>query len=210
MEIMFLGHSCFRIKGKKSSVVVDPYSKEIGFLLPKVKADAVVISHDHFDHNDVSRVEDYRVKITEPGEYEVGGIKIVGIASFHDEVKGAKRGENTIYKIVVDDIVVVHLGDLGTKLTDEQIEDLNRVEVLLLPVGGKYTIGADEAVEIVKELNPAIVVPMHFKEQGKKVDVGTVGQFIEKIGLEARKVGKKLTVKKEDLGEETELVLMGR
>lgn len=210
MELTYLGHACFRIRGKKGTVVVDPYSKDIGFLMPKIKADAVLITHQHDDHNADERVKDYRVKIEGVGEYEVGGIKITGIASFHDKEKGKKRGRNTIYKIVVDGIEVVHLGDLGCDLTDEQIEILNKVEVLLVPVGGKYTIDADEAVEIVKELEPSVVVPMHFMEKGKKIDIDPVDKFIEKIDSRPNKVGKKLTLKEEDLGEETELVLMSR
>jgi len=210
MELTYLGHSCFRIKGRQGSVVIDPYSKGIGMLLPKVKADAVLVSHDHYDHNEVSRVEDYRLKIAGPGEFEVSGIKITGISSFHDDVGGKKRGLNTIYEIEVDDIVVVHLGDLGTKLTDKQVEVLDKVDILLVPVGGNYTLDGVRAVEVVKDLSPSIVIPMHFSEKGKSIELAEVSEFIEKIGVEAKKVGNKVNIKKDQLGEELELLIMER
>jgi len=210
MEVTFYGHSCFRIKGKKGTAVIDPYNKDIGFLMPKVKTDLVLSTHDHVDHNDFSRVEDYRLVVKGVGSYEVGEIEVDGYSSWHDEKKGQERGENIIYKIKVDDVWLVHLGDLGEKLSDKLIEELSVVDILFIPVGGNYTIDADQAVEIVNKLSPSIVIPMHFKEEGKEVDVESVDEFIKKMDKEVKRVDRKIKIGKDDLSEDVEVVLMSR
>lgn len=143
MDISFLGHSAFKLKGKTASVVTDPYDPSIGLKFPKTEADIVTITHDHLDHNAADQVGGNPFVISGPGEYEVKGIKIIGVPSFHDEKKGEVRGKNTIYNIKIDGLYICHLGDLGqTELGSEQSDAIGQVDVLLIPVGGFYTIDA--------------------------------------------------------------------
>lgn len=167
MEITKIGHSSFKIKTKKIILVTDPFNPEmVGKKFPKTKAEIVTISHNHKDHNYTNGLEGIRKIIDGPGEYEVSGVSILGYASFHDDKKGEERGKNVIYKIESEDIKIVHLGDLGHDLSDKECQCLGEVDVLMIPVGGFYTIGPKEAVEILKKLNPSITIPMHYNQSG--------------------------------------------
>lgn len=213
MEIQFLGHSSFRIKGKKIIVVTDPYSKEVGFEMPRVSADIVTVSHEHFDHNAVDQVggtvrrkEPFVIRA--PGEYEVESVFVFGVASWHDKKKDGERGTNTIFAITFEGLRLVHLGDLGHKLADKQIEKVGEVDILMVPVGGNYTIGPKEAGEVVNQLEPLVVIPMHFQTKKYKKDFGleaTAGDFLEELGVEAEPQ-EKLVVSKESLPDEREVV----
>lgn len=213
MEISYLGHSCFKIKGKQATVVIDPYSPSVGFRMPKVEADVVTISHAHADHNFIEGVRGEPFVIFEPGEYEIKGIEIWGVATFHDDEGGAKRGKNIVHHIKIDEITIVHLGDLGHKLTPEQIEHLNEVDVLLVPVGGFYTIDAAAAREVIDQLEPKVVIPMHFRtkkhneELFKEVDGLDV--FLKEMGEEKIEPQKKLKIKnKSELPEERKVIVL--
>jgi len=164
MDIYHLGHSAFRIKGKSVTVVIDPYNASIGFKFPKhVTADIVTLSHDHADHNAIGEIEGSPFVISGPGEYEVKGVGVIGIGTYHDDVKGQKRGRNTIYRIDIDDVAIVHLGDLGHELSKETLEELGNVDILLVPCGGYYTIDAEMATKVVGDIEPCVVIPMHYK-----------------------------------------------
>lgn len=164
MEIIYLGHSSFRIKTKGASIVTDPYDpKMVGLKFPKISADIVTVSHEHNDHNRRELVKNVRKIVDGPGEYEIGGVSIVGLPSFHDDKGGSVRGKNTIYILEAESLRLVHLGDLGHKLDESQIEVIGDVDVLMVPVGGEYTIGASTASEIVHALTPKIIIPMHYK-----------------------------------------------
>src|SRR3990167_5628376 len=170
MDITYLGHASFRLKGKTAAVVVDPYDPSVGPKFPKVEADIVAVTHQHFDHNAVGNVSGEPFLVSGPGEYEVKGIEVVGVSSFHDNKKGEERGLNTIYNFKIDRINVCHLGDLGqTSLTDAQVEEIGNVDVLLLPVGGYFTIDASEANKIASQLEPLIIIPMHYKDSETKI-----------------------------------------
>jgi L-ascorbate metabolism protein UlaG (beta-lactamase superfamily) len=217
MDITYLGHASFKIRGRKASVVTDPYNSSVGFSYPRVSADVVTVSHNHPDHNDYKSVSgtsrrDKPFIIQYPGEYEVSGISVFGIPSFHDANTGQDRGRNTMYLIQIDDVAVVHLGDLGHILTDKQVEAVGDVDVLLLPVGGIYTIGAKEAVEIVNQLQPAYVIPMHFrtKRHSKKTfgELSTVDDFINEAGYDQVEFTKKLSISKTQLPGEMEVIVL--
>jgi len=156
MEISWLGHSCFKIKGSHATVITDPYSPELGYSLGKPTAHIVTVSHQHRGHCYVQGVGGEPRLVTGPGEYEIRGVLIIGIATFHDKVGGKERGKNTVYLTEVDEISVCHLGDLGHVLTAEQVEELGNVDVLLLPVGGVSTITASIAAEVVRQLEPKV------------------------------------------------------
>lgn len=216
MDISYLGHSCFKLKGKNSSVITDPFEKEVGFSLPRLSADVVTVSHDHFDHNNWKGVTGTARRtnpfvIDTPGEYEVLGVSVFGVKTYHDDKKGEERGENVVYSILIDGVSVVHLGDLGHKLSESAVSDLNGVDVLLCPVGGTYTINPKEAVEIISAIEPSIVVPMHYKsdkhDQEKFGQLSSVEEFLAELGKEAQK-SDRLSVNKTSLPEEMEVVVL--
>lgn len=214
MQINYLGHSCFKIKTKNTILITDPFDQYIGFSMPLTKADIVTISHEHKDHNYLKKIEGNPFIIRAPGEYEIADISIFGLRAFHDKVKGAERGRNTIYTIRTEEISLCHLGDLGHKLSDKQLEEVNGVDVLFIPVGGVYTIDPKEAVEVVNQVEPKIVIPMHYKSSGldDKIFGGlaTLDDFLKEIGaLEARKENK-LVISKVSLPEEMEVICLLR
>lgn len=213
MEIKFLGHACFRIRGKAVVVLTDPYDPYLGFKLPKIQADIITISHDHKDHNyleavtgSAKRKKPFAVK--GPGEYEIAGVSIFGIKTFHDASQGKERGENTAYVMIIDGLRIAHLGDLGHKLTDAQMEEINGVDVLMIPVGGTYTLDSQEAVEVVGQVEPKIVIPMHYHLPGLTIKLSSVEEFLKEIGAESVKPVVKLTVAKDRLPGEREVVVL--
>lgn len=202
MDIKYLGHSSFHIKTKDSTVVTDPYdTKMVGIKYPKVDADIVTVSHQHGDHNAVAAVGGKPLVIDWPGEYEKRGVRITGYQTFHDKNKGADRGENIMFKIEADGISILHCGDLGLVPDQNFIEDIGEVNILMVPIGGFYTIDPQEAVEVVRKVEPSIVIPMHYNHE--KLDqqmfskLATVQDFLQKIGATPETTAK-LTVKKED------------
>ena len=203
MIINWFGQSCFKIQGQDAVVVTDPFDKEIGLKLPKLSADILTISHDHHDHNNISAVfgitQDRPFLITQPGEYEVKKTFVYGIKSFHDDKQGQERGINTIFRFEMENITLVHLGDLGHSLTDELIASLEGVDVLFLPVGGGYTINLKQAVEIVSQLEPRIVIPMHYNLPGLKTStkIDGVEAFCKEMGASNQPVEKLKLVKKD-------------
>lgn len=211
MEVKYLGHSGFRIKGKKTILVTDPYDPYIGFEMPKVSADIVTISHDHKDHNNVAAVGKTTRRepfiISGPGEYEILGVSVFGVSSFHDTKRGAERGKNTIYVINIDGMRLVHLGDLGHKLDDKQIEEVNGADILFIPVGGTYTIDTRMAVEVIGQIQPKIIIPMHYKVPGLVFDLAPVDEFLKEMGVEV-KPAPKLTISKDKLPEERAVVVL--
>lgn len=176
MEITSLGHSSFRLKGKTATVVTDPYDPAmVGLAFPKhVAADIVTVSHDHGDHNAVGNLEGRPFVVRGPGEYEIKGVGIVGIGVYHDTENGAQRGSNTIYRIELDGLSFVHLGDLGHSLSADQVDTLDGVDILFVPVGGYYTIDAPTAAALVNKISPSIVIPMHYGRKGLSEKIGTV------------------------------------
>lgn len=212
MDITFLGHSSFRLKGKTATVVTDPFDPEVvGLKFPKVAADIVTVSHQHEDHNQADLVKDVKRLVSGPGEYEIMGVSIIGIPTFHDEKKGAKRGKNTIYVYEMDGLRLVHLGDLGHKLHEKILEKIGDIDILMVPVGGGYTIGPTEAVEVARAIEPKIVIPMHYQMPGLNpatfAKLSSTKPFLAEIGLLVEKIDK-LSVKKENIGEESKVILL--
>lgn len=196
MEIYPLGHASFRLKGKTGTVVTDPYLKD-------AEADIVTVSHDHFDHNVVSKVAGDPFVIAGPGEYEIKGISVVGVSVFHDDSEGKERGKNVVYKITIDEVRVCHLGDLGHKLTDTQLDAIGDVDILFIPVGGKYTIDNKTAVQVVAQLEPLVVVPMHYGGELEPVQ-----SFLKEMGAEGVAAQPKLVLSKEKLPETTTVIVL--
>jgi L-ascorbate metabolism protein UlaG (beta-lactamase superfamily) len=214
MEIIWHGHSFFEIKSKENKnqirIVIDPFSKEVGLRVPRVEADILLISHDHYDHNNKSAVSGNYFLVDSAGEYEVKGVFVKAIKSFHDNVEGKERGENLIFVIESENLRVCHLGDLGQKeLSEKQIEEIGRVDVLLIPVGGVYTISAKESVKILEQLEPKIAVPMHYNLPKLKIKLDSLEKFLKLLGIKSLSPEKKLSIKKEDLlQQETKIILL--
>ena len=208
MDINWLGHSCFRIKGRQASIVTDPYPPDLGYSLGKPTADIVTVSHQHPSHNYHQGVGGEPRLITGPGEYEIAGVLIIGIATFHDAEGGQKRGKNTIYLMDVDGVAICHLGDLGHVLTAEQVEEIDDVDVLLLPVGGVSTINASMAAEVIRQLEPKVVVPMHYKTPVLNRELGPVEKFLKEMGIERLDSQPKLSLTPSSLPASTQVFLL--
>ena len=208
MEITWLGHSCFRIKSNPIVIITDPYSPDLGYSLGKPTARIVTVSHQHPGHSYVQGIGGEPRLVAGPGEYEIGGVLIMGVATFHDGEKGKKRGKNTVYVMEVGEISVCHLGDLGHVLTAEQVEELDNVDVLLLPVGGVSTIDASMAVEVVRQLDPKIVIPMHYKTEALSWELESVEKFLKEMGAEQVDSQHKLSLAKSNLPITTQVFLL--
>ena len=213
MIINWYGHSCFKITNQGGHLIVltDPFDKKIGLNPPRCGADIVTVSHQHYDHNNTKVITGMEGSnpfiIDGPGEYEIKGVSIVGYNSFHDK---EKKENNIIYSMEIDKIKICHLGDFGQdKLSDKQIEKIGNVDILMIPVGGNYTIGAKRAAGIVNQIDPGIVIPIHYKIPGLNIKLNDVKDFLKEMGLNGVIPVDKLTVKKKDLiGKAMEVVVM--
>jgi len=210
MEIIWRGHAFFEIVTKTKKIAVDPFSEKIGLKGPKIKTDILLITHNHYDHNEKRIVSGNYFLIEGPGEYEVGGIFIYGIESFHDNVQGKERGKNTIYLIETENLRICHMGDFGQKeLTQQQKEKLLPVDILMIPVGGTYTIEPKEAVQIINEIEPKFVIPMHYFVEGLKIKLAKVDEFLKAFGEKKIAPVESLKIKrKEELPETTKVLLL--
>ncbi len=212
MDINWYGQSMFRFKGKTTTVVIDPYNPQMLGLKPlkEIESSLVLVSHHHPDHDYVQAVVDHPMIIDGPGEYEISGISIIGVQTYHDMNKGAQRGTNTVYNVEIDGINVVHLGDLGHILSEEDISGIGNVDILLIPVGGNYTINAEDAAKIVAQLEPKIVIPMHYKFDDLKLEIDSVEPFLKEMGVEGLTPSPKLTISREKLPGETQVILLSK
>lgn len=208
MEITWFGHACFRLRAREGTVVTDPFGKESGYTMPQIRADVVTISHDHENHNQTKGFRGKPHIIHGPGEYEVKGIFVKGIATYHDNEHGKKFGRNTVYRYDLEKLTVAHLGDLGHILLQTQVEVLNSIDVLLIPVGGGATIGPTEAAEIVSLVEPRIVIPMHYKTPAYKGELQEVEKFLDQMGVKSVGSQDSLKVTVPSLPEETKVVLL--
>lgn len=229
MQIVWKGQACFHItasKGNKEQVkiLIDPFEDSLGLKLSPQEADIVLVTHAHFDHNNVKAAKPARnashsdagggtpFLIDSQGEYETKGVFVQGIKTFHDDTQGKERGLNTVYTIAVEGITLCHMGDLGQKeLTPEQVEQIGQVHVLLIPVGGTYTITGKEAGKIISQIEPAMVIPMHYALPKVKAKLAPVSEFLQAMGKKDLEPQAKLTIKEKDVAgeqKEAEIVVM--
>jgi L-ascorbate metabolism protein UlaG (beta-lactamase superfamily) len=172
VKVLWHGHSCFQLQGKSVTVVTDPF-KGIGIPEHKAAADIVMVSHGHRDHNNVKPVlgKDGQVLESFTGFKEIKGVTVKGVATFHDNATGSKRGKNSVYTFGLDGVQFCHLGDLGHELPSSTVEDLGRVDVLFVPIGGFFTIGPETATTICEKLNPKVTIPMHYRMPGLRARI---------------------------------------
>ncbi len=215
MNISWYGHSCFKIQTKPKRgldeviIFTDPFEKSLGLRPPQGQANIVTISHSHSDHSDPGFLKGDPFIIDSPGEYSIKRISVRGIDSFHDDEQGEKRGRNAIFVIESEEIRICHLGDLGHVLTEEQVEKIGEIDILMIPVGGKYTIEPDQAKEVVAQLEPNMIIPMHYKIPGLKLDVANEKPFFSVMGEKVKEKVSKINIKKKELeGMENKIVLM--
>lgn len=216
MLIQYYGQSCFKVTTKPAgratddiTVFFDPFEKELGIRPPQGQADIVFVSHAHYDHNNVGAIKGDPVVIETPGEYAAKGINVVGIDSFHDDKEGTERGRSTIFILEAEDLKICHLGDLGSDLNGKQLEEIDGVDILFIPVGGNFTIDGKRAAELVRKIEPSIVIPMHYKVSGIKEEIDDEKKFCTEMGNCPKEKVTKLNIKKKDLeGKSMEIVLM--
>ena len=213
-KITWGGQSCFQIsvtasKDNSSDIVIDPFDEKIGLKMPNFGANIVLVSHGHSDHNNVKGVKGSPFVIETPGEFEKNGVFVQGIDSFHDDAEGKERGRNTIFVIEVEDMRFCHLGDFGQKqLTDEQLDKIGHVDILMIPVGGTYTISASEALKVIGQIEPKIVIPMHYSLPKLKVNLDGIEVFLKAMGKKEIESQDKLTVKASLLPKEGEMQIV--
>lgn len=209
MNISWYGHSCFKIQTKPKrgedevSIIIDPFDKSVGLRRPQGQTDIVTVSHEHTDHNDTALLKGDFFKVSAPGEYSIKGVSIEGIESFHDQEQGTLRGRNTLYVFEAEGLRVCHLGDLGHTLTEEQIDKIGDIDILMIPVGGTYTLDAKGAKKVVGQIEPKMIIPMHFKTKDSTIDITDETEFCNELGTSIDDKPFRLSLKKSDL-EETE------
>ena len=208
MDITWLGHSCFRIKGNQAVIITDPCPPDTGYSLGKQTANIVTVSHQHPSHSYIQGIDGEPRIIQRPGEYEISGILIIGISTYHDAVKGQSKGKNTAYLMEIDGMSVCHLGDIGHVLGDDQVEEMGNVDVLLLPVGGVSTINAAMAAEVIRKVDPKAVIPMHYKTLMTSRELEPVDNFLKEMGMGQMEVRPKLTVNKSNLPVSTQVFVL--
>ena len=206
MDVTWLGQSCFRLRGRSAAVVTDPFPPALG---PKLRLDAnlVTVSHGHENHSHVQSVRDAYV-IEGPGEYEVAGVTVRGLPTFHDPRQGAEYGPNTVYVIELDDVRVCHLGDLGHALDDRALEAIGNVDVLLVPVGGGCALDGARAAEVVRQVEPRYVVPMHFGHPAIRTELAPVERFLKEMGVAETEPQSRLAVQASSGEAETKVVVL--
>lgn len=216
MTITNLGHACFKLKGKLGTVLFDPYTAMVGWQPPSFSADVVISSHDHPDHNAVSTVRGTTKRekpfiVTQAGEYEIAGISVFSVPTFHDEQEGSLRGPNLVSTVLFEHIRVTHLGDLGHVLTSQQQESIGSTDILLVPVGGVFSLNPEQAVKVIHMLEPSVVIPMHYKTEkhDEKVfsEMKTVQDFLKEYSVEVVSQPT-LEISLDRLPEETEVVVL--
>ncbi len=214
MEIKYLGHSAFYLKTKDARLVTDPFDiKLVGMRFPKIEADIVTVSHQHQDHNQTQQVDGDPLIIDWPGQFEKKNIRVSGYRNFHDDKQGGERGEVILYKIEAEGISFLHCGDLGTIPDDAFIDQIGDIDIIAVPVGGHYALNADQASVLIKKVEPAIVIPMHYKHaqinQANFSQLDSLDVFLKKMAVEMAVPTQKLVIKKEDLvDQETKVVVM--
>lgn len=206
MKITWLGHASFLIESEDTCIVTDPFAKRVGYPIYAGKVDIVTVSHDHYDHNAVELLQGNPRVVRQTGEFTVDGTQITGFDSFHDKRQGQERGPNIIFKFVTEGISLLHLGDLGHVLAPEMAAGLGQIDVLMLPVGGRFTVDAGEAFTIAELLQPRIIIPMHYKTPPCTVQVGPVEAFTMKYDRVVKLPC--LWLEREDIGKRSGVIVL--
>ena len=214
MEITWLGHSCFQLRGKNVILMTDPFpppspiASSESVRQGKTNASIITVSHNHSMHNFVERVGGSPRVVRGPGEYEISDVLITGVASFHDDQRGQMHGRNTIYIIHMDDLVICHLGDLGHTLHENQLEEVADADILFVPIGGGNTLNPTQAAEIISQIEPRMVIPMHYAAASTGEVSSELTKFCREMGVEAIEPQPRISVTRNSLPLEMQVVLL--
>lgn len=206
MEINWLGHSCFRLKGKETTVITDPFHPDYGYQLTKVQSDIVTISHNHLGHNYTESLTGNPKILSGPGEYEVKNVAVTGVATFHDNENGKKLGKNTIFVFEMDGLVVCHLGDIGHEPAPEVLAAIGEIQILMVPVGENTTFPVKIAIDLIKDMAPRIIIPMHFKLPESNLLLEPVEKFLKEFGVKELAPTPKFSVTRSNLPMDSRVV----
>lgn len=212
MQIEWFGHSCFLLKSDSGiTVLIDPFDSTVGYDQPRLACDCLLITHKHFDHNACDVVMGETLKIDSSGEYSIKGVQISGFESFHDNDGGALRGKNIIYKIIIDGVIICHMGDIGHIPSPELYEKLGSIDVLMIPTGGNFTINAKEAMEIINAISPNMILPMHYLTDKVNMNIDPINNFtdIANVHYDISRTGRNvISVEKNDLKKRTRIYIL--
>jgi L-ascorbate metabolism protein UlaG (beta-lactamase superfamily) len=208
MELVWLGHSCFRLRGRDRTVIMDPFSPDLGYTPGRLQADVVTVSHAEPHHNAVETVAGAPRVVAGPGEYEFAGVTVTGVATPRPPGQGRDAPRNTAYLVELDDVTVCHLGDLATTLGVDQIAVVKDADVLLIPVGGHCTIDATQAVEVVAQVEPRLVVPMHYRTPAITLPLDPVDRFCREMGVTDLTPQPRLNITRNNLPDQLTVVLL--
>lgn len=179
MKITWLGHSSFKLEESTgTTIITDPYHSYVGYEMPDVEADVVTVSHNHNDHSYMAHILGEPAVLNRVGAYEIGGVHMLAQKTYHDDKKGALRGENIVFKYRMDGVDVCHMGDIGEECNAILVESLMPVNILMIPIGGTFTIDAEQAKEYVDRIMPDIVIPMHYKTKDCEFDIDKINEFL--------------------------------
>lgn len=210
MKIKWYGHACFLLTASDGTrILTDPFDEKVGYELPVLEAEIVTTSHEHYDHNNTGAVIGSYTRIKSPGCFNVRGIEIIGVSTFHDESRGSKRGKNIMFIYTVDGIRVCHCGDLGHMPTPDQLGELGEIDVLLVPVGGTYTIDAAGAAGVLEQLKPSVTIPMHFKTDALAFSLDGVNRFLAAAGGGEITGKQEIEVNRENLASFAKVIVLG-
>jgi L-ascorbate metabolism protein UlaG (beta-lactamase superfamily) len=208
MDIVWYGHSCFRISERgQAAIVTDPFGQDLGYEIPRLKADIVTVSHDAPGHNFLAAIKGYEHVISGPGEYEIGGVFIMGIATFDQTQEIPRR--NVVYVFDYNSLIVAHMGDLDHVPSQSMIDALGPVDIALIPVGGGKSLSSSQAAEVVSLLEPSIVVPMHYRTDALLgLELDPVDRFLKEMGVNTIQEEALLRISAGSLPEQTQVVLL--
>ncbi len=203
MELTWHGHSCFRLRGRELTILTDPF-----VTAGRLEADVVTISHPEPNHSAVEAVQGSPRLVKGPGEYEMSGVAITGVATPRPPGQSQEVPRNTAYVIELDDVTICHLGDLAVPLSTDQVAVVKDADVLLVPVGGHCTIDAAQAAEVVAQVEPKLVVPMHYQSPLVKVPLDPVDRFCHEMGAANLTPQTRLNVTRSSLPDQLTVVLL--
>jgi L-ascorbate metabolism protein UlaG (beta-lactamase superfamily) len=207
-EITWYGHACFAIRSRDVTVLMDPVPESSGYDIGNPSADIVTVSHDHTGHSALDKVQPGYRLLNGPGEYEIQEVLINGIQTYHDAERGKKHGKNTVYVIELEELVICHLGDIGHVLTEQQVEQISSVDILLVPAGGGPTITPSQAAEVIAQIEPGIVIPMQFRTEKGDFEREPVDGFLREMASAEHETLDRLRVRKSDIGESARVVVL--
>ncbi len=208
MEMTWLGHACVRIRAKEATIVADPCEKSSGYSLGRPTADVVTLSFDEPAHNYADGVAGSPRVLRGPGEYEVAGASVVGVTTWHDRELKEAGPRNIVFVFELDDLLVCHLGAIGTIPTSDQLEQIGGVDILLVPVGGGDALEAAQAAETVNLIEPKLVIPIHYATDAERMKLDPLDRFLKEMGQKAGETHTKLTVTRSSLPEQTQLLVL--